>query len=252
MTTNNSSSNASRALDILLLLGDYGEDGAALAEIAKSLNVAKSAAHRTLMALTEQGFAEPAERYGHYRLGSAIFLLAQRQQRLTPQIQKLQPGMTEFTKKTGYTTYIIAQSGFDAVCAEMISRSILPQQQFGIGERMPLGIAAGSVALMATLPEGEREAILQANTERYTQYPAVRHVDVDVVKQQVNETLARGYAVNMGYYLPGVGGLGLPLPKPNPFRVNVAISFNIPLENMKDDVMDNLIEQLKECLNITN
>lgn len=248
MTTNHSSSNASRALDILLLLGDYGEDGVALAEIAKTLAVTKSAAHRTLVSLTEQGFAEPAERYGHYRLGSAIFLLAQRQQRLTVQIQKLHPGMTEFTKRTGFTTYIIAQSGLDAVCAEMISRSIRPQQQFGIGERMPMGIAAGSVALMSTLPEKERTAILAANAERYKQYPAVRYVDADVVKQQVEETLERGYAVNMGYYLPGVGGLGLPLPKPNAFRVNVAISFNIPLENMKEDIMNRTIEELKLCI----
>ena len=248
MATNNSSSNASRALDILLLLGDYGEDGASLAEISKSLDVTKPAAHRTLTALTEQGFAEAAERYGHYRLGSAIFLLAQRQQRLTPQIKKLHPGMTEFTKRTGYTTYIIAQSGFDAVCAEMISRSILPQQQFGIGERMPLGIAAGSVALMATLPEAEREAILEANAERYCQYPAVRHVDVNVVRQQVDEALERGYAINMGYYLPGVGGLGLPLPTENPFRVNVAISFNIPLENMQEDLINRIMEELKQSI----
>ena len=246
MTQNNASSNATRALDILLLLGDFGENGASLAEIARSLNVTKSAAHRTLMALTERGFAEAAERYGHYRLGSAIFLLAQRQQRLATRIQSLRVGMTEFTRRTGYTTYIIAQSGIDAVCAEMISRSVPPQQQFGVGERMPMGVAAGSLALMSMLPEKECEAILLANTERYIQYPSVRYVDVDLVKRQIDEAQLRGFAVNMGYYLPGVGGLGLPLPKPSPFSVNVAISFNIPLENMHDELIERMIDELRQ------
>jgi hypothetical protein len=38
------------------------------------------------------------------------------------------------------------------------------------------------------------------------------------------------------------------LPSPNPFRVNVAISFNIPLENMKGDIIQHHIDLLKDCL----
>lgn len=243
-----SSLNAERALDILQVLGEVGPEGLSLAEIARRTDSAKSAAHRSLAALLHKGFAEPTGRYGHYRLGPSIPILAKRQERLEPQVHLIRPGMTEFARRTGFTVYLMVQAGVDAVCAEMVSRSTRRQFTMGVGARVPMGVAAGSVALLSMLPEEKAAKIMQANLERYTTHPSLRYVDVDVVAGLVSEARRRGYAVNMGYYLPGEGGLGLPIPGRGHYEVDVAVSFNAPLEMMNDVWIEEIMATLRECL----
>lgn len=243
----NSSSNATRALEILLILGEVGAEGMSLSQIVTRLGVAKSGVHRSLMSLTEKGFAEPAEKYGYYRLGSAIPMLAKRQERIEPLVQQLRPGMTEFARLTGFTVYCMIQSGVDCVCAEIISRSTRRQFSLGIGGRVPMGIAAGSLALLSMLDRKTYEQIINDNAERYRLYPAVRYVDSEIIKKQVVDTIRRGYAVNAGYYLPGEGGLGLPIPKQNNYGLNVAVSFNVPIEMMTEQWMESIMQDLRQC-----
>lgn len=90
--------------------------------------------------------------------------------------------------------------------------------------------------------------IIEANSERYATPPSLRDVDAGVVKKLVGEARCRGYSVNMGYYLPGEGGLGLPIPRRGHYEVNVAVSFNAPLELMNDVWIEEIIENLRECL----
>ncbi|MFC4625956.1 IclR family transcriptional regulator [Daeguia caeni] len=246
--TSHASSNAVRALDILIVLGEAGAEGFALAEIAERIGEAKPAVHRSLVSLLIKGFAEPAGRHGYYRLGPAIPTLARGQARLEPLIAKFRPGMTEFARRSGHTVYMMVQAGIDAVCAEMVTR--FPDRQFtmGVGGRVPMGVAAGSVALMSIMPEAECLALLETNAQRYLAHPSVQYVDKHVVLSQIEDARRRGYAVNMAYYLPGEGGLGLPVRASNPYEVNTAISFTAPLEMMTEDWLPKIIDELRDCL----
>jgi len=244
----NASTNAMRALDILLVLGESGAEGIALADIAERVGEAKPAVHRSLVSLIQRGFAESAGRHGHYRLGSAIPLLARRQQRLEPLILKFRPGMTEFARRTGHPVYMMVQAGLDAVCADMIIRSPDRQLTLGVGGRVPMGVAAGSVALMSIMAEADCAYLLETNANRYLSHPSVQYVDRSVVLGQVRDAQRRGFAVNMGYYLPGEGGLGLPIPSTSLYEVDVAISFNAPLEMMTEAWLLRVIDELRDCL----
>lgn len=111
-----------------------------------------------------------------------------------------------------------------------------------------MGIAAGSLALLSMLDRQASEQIIDDNAERYQLYPAVRYVDSEIIKKQVADTIRRGFAVNEGYYLPGEGGLGLPIPKQNTYGLNVAVSFNVPIEMMTEQWMESIIQDLRQCL----
>lgn len=246
---NNASTNASRALDILLVLGDASGDGMALAEIARKVGEAKPAVHRSLSSLLVKGFAETAGKHGHYRLGPAISMLALKQPRLEELIARHRPGMSDFARDTGYTVYMMVQAGVDAVCAEMISR--WSQQQhiwIGIGGRVPMGVAAGSVALLSMLPEGECQRLIEDNAQRYLGHPSVQHVDSHVVAAHVSDARRRGYSVNLGYYLPGEGGIALPVRSMSPHEPDVAISFNVPLEVMTESWIENIVGEFRRSL----
>jgi DNA-binding IclR family transcriptional regulator len=111
-----------------------------------------------------------------------------------------------------------------------------------------MGVAAGSLALMSMLPEDVAAGIIEANADRYERHPALRHIGAALIAEQVAEARARGYAINMGYYLPGEGGLGLPVPRRGRYEVNVAVSFNAPLEMMTDAWIAASIDELRDCL----
>lgn len=243
-----SSLNAERALEILLFLGEAGPEGLSLSEICQRIGCAKSVAHRSLTALLLKGFAEPAGRYGHYRLGPAIPLIARRQERLEPQIARFRPGMTEFARRTGFTVFLLVQAGIDAVCAEMVTRSTRRHFTMGVGARVPMGVAAGSIALLSLLPETVAGRIMTDNAGRYLNHPSLRYLDMAVVADLVASARMQGYAVNMGYYLPGEGGLGLPVAGRETYEVNVAISFNAPLELMTADWIAAIMDELRDCL----
>jgi len=240
--------NAERALDILLVMGEVGLEGLSVSQITGHVGGGKSAVHRSLMALLHKGFIEPSGRYGHYRLGPAVPMLALRHERLEPQIETLRPGMTEFSRRTGFTVYLMIQAGVDAVCAEMVSRSTRRHFTMGVGARVPMGVAAGSMGLLSMLSPDAAQRIIEGNSERYTQHPSLRQIDARIIAEQVAAARRIGYAINMGYYLPGEGGLGLPIPGRGPFDINMAISFNAPLELMSDEWMATTIQQLRECI----
>lgn len=244
----NTSTNAVRALDILLVLGDGGAEGVSLADIAAGVGHPKPAVHRSLVSLLQKGFVEPAGRHGRYRLGPTIPMLARQQARLEPLVLKFRPGMTEFARRTGPSVYMMVQAGVDAVCAELVTRSPRRQFSMGLGGRVPMGVAAGSVALMSIMSEAERLQLLEANAERYLSHPSVQHVDRTVVEAQIRDAQRLGYAVNMAFYLPGEGGLGLPVPGSSLYEVNIAISFTAPLEMMTEKWIPEIIEELKDCL----
>lgn len=245
-----SSSNAERALDILLLLGEVGPEGFSLAEIAKRVGSAKPAVHRTLVAMLAKGFAEPTERYGHYRLGTAVPMLARRQERLEPLVQRFRPGMTEFARRTGFNVYLLVQSGIDAICAEMISRSTRHQFAMGLGARVPMGVGAGSLALMSLLPDSAVEQILDANAERYADHPSFRPVDRSIIQGQVQDAKRRGYAINQGFFFFGEGGVGYPRKANGMYEVNMAFSFNAPLDMMTDSFIEAQVSQMRDCLSL--
>jgi DNA-binding IclR family transcriptional regulator len=246
--TSSTSLNATRALDILLLMGEVGLEGLGVAQITKRVGGGKSAVHRSLMALLEKGFVEPSGRYGHYRLGPAVPMLARRHERLEPQIGTLRPGMTEFARRTGFTVYLMIQAGVDAVCAEMVSRSTRRHFTMGVGARVPMGVAAGSMALLSLLPPEAAQRIIEGNANRYLQHPALRPIDAGIIAAEVAAARDTGFAVNMGYYLPGEGGIGLPVAANGPFDINMAISFNAPLEMMSAAWMSATTQMLRECL----
>lgn len=240
--------NAERALDILLILGEVGPEGLSLMQVSQKVGSGKSAVHRSLAALQKKGFVEAAERYGHYRLGPAIPMLARRQERLEPQIELLRPGITEFSRRTGFGVYVMVEAGVDAVCAEMVSRTSRQHFSMGIGARVPMGVAAGSLALLSILPEESAARIINANAERYISHPSLLHIDAQIVSQEVAAARQRGYAVNNGFYLPGSGGLGLPVRPRATYDSPVALSFNAPLELMTECWMDKTIAELRESI----
>ncbi|RUT30104.1 IclR family transcriptional regulator [Arsenicitalea aurantiaca] len=204
-----SSSNAERAGEILVHLGNAGVDGMSLQALALALGDAKSATRRALVALSKRGFVEPAARYGHYRLGPAIFGLANRTTSVTELVRRYRPAVTEVAAITQQSSYLMVRAGFDAICVDMHEGTAFVQTLTGgIGGRVPLGIGPGTVSILTLLDDPLALSILDHNAPRFGQY---NRADMAKVTRELDRARALGFSYDIGETYPDAGGVAVPI-----------------------------------------
>lgn len=76
-----------------------------------------------------------------------------------------------------------------------------------VGACRPLGVGAGSLALLAALPAEERARTIAGNAERYGRYGALTGSRVAAAVRQSHRD---GYAFNRAFIIPEVGAVGVP------------------------------------------
>ncbi|MDR6101647.1 DNA-binding IclR family transcriptional regulator [Agrobacterium larrymoorei] len=187
-----SSSNVERGAEILLALGNGGRAGMSLAEIAEAIGDAKSAVHRALTGLSHYGFVEQSGRRGNYRLGNAIYALAQRVPGIGDLVDLFRPALISVTAGTGISSFLMARSGFESVCLDF-QLSAAPVQPLlsGVGGRLPLGIGHAGVCMIARLDKESRERILEINAPHYEMWK----LDVDTIRSEIEMFLEKGYVI---------------------------------------------------------
>ena len=238
------SSNAARAADILLALGGVGVEGVGLKALSEQLGQSRSAVHRALAALAERGFVEHGPRRGSYRLGPAIHGLAQFRGTVDDKLEIVRPALYAIVAETGYATFLMAEAGLDAVCIEMLSKAPIRSLTGGTGGRVPLGIAAGSLAILASLPPESRAAVIRTNAERYETYPALRPFSAEVVSGMVEETLREGYSTDFGCFFPSEGGIGVAIPSRGKGRSGLSVAVTVHGEISAPDTLARLAERV--------
>jgi DNA-binding IclR family transcriptional regulator len=107
------------------------------------------------------------------------------------------------------TVYLSIRSGDDAICtARQEGRYPIKTLTLAVGDRRPLGIGAGSLALLAALPDAEVERVITANAGRLRPYAAFSPTRL---RELVERTRAEGCATNPGMVLPGMMAVGVPV-----------------------------------------
>ncbi|MFH5926345.1 IclR family transcriptional regulator [Roseomonas xinghualingensis] len=107
------------------------------------------------------------------------------------------------------TVYLSIRSGDDALCtARQEGRFPIKTLTLAVGDRRPLGVGVGSLALLAALPDAEVERVITGNADRLRSYTAFRPAKL---RELVERTRAEGYATNPGMVLQGMMAVGVPV-----------------------------------------
>jgi DNA-binding IclR family transcriptional regulator len=240
-----SSSNAERATDVLLALGRAGQEGMALKDLATELDESKPSLHRTLTALARRGFVEAGPRHGSYRLGPTLYALAQQSVSFSNTVNLLHRPLSAIAAATECVAYLFFPAGIDALCMD-VHHTGQPVRTLtaGIGARLPLGIGAASICLLAASDEHSARSTIQANAARYANFP--EH-DVAAVQGWVNEARTKGYSLERGRFNPGTGALAVAAP-PHFGPMRAAISIAGFVERFNDAQIPRLLELMQEEL----
>ncbi|HEV2678857.1 MAG TPA: IclR family transcriptional regulator [Aliidongia sp.] len=197
-----------RIAALLRVLAGHGAGGVSLTEIAKATGFGHATTHRLLTALTDVGFAFQDLPTRQYRLGAVVATLGRAA--LQQDVAALAEGaLARLAQATGDTVFASVREGLAAICiGRAVGHFPIRTLTLDVGDRRPLGVGAGSLALLAALPDGEVAAILKRNAEWLKDFNGFTR---DALIGLVARTRADGYAFNDGLIVPAMNAIAVPV-----------------------------------------
>jgi DNA-binding IclR family transcriptional regulator len=188
-----SSGGVPRVFSVIRALGAVQAEGGRVTQIARSVGLTQATTHRLLQALMAEGMVEQDERTKLYRLGIDFFALAASAGNPGDLRSICRPVLLRLCASLGDSIFLLARSGFDAVCLDR-SEGPFPIRSFtgDIGGRIALGVGQGALAILAFLPEAEREEVIRFNLSRVREYGVYDEVYLRTEIERVRQAGLRG------------------------------------------------------------
>lgn len=193
------------ALDLLDCFS--ASDKLGVSEMARSMGVSKSTAHRLITTLTARGFTERDEESGRYRLGLHLYELGHLAVSRSDLRNAALPLMQDIHGRTRFTVHIAIADGDEVLYLERIVSRQTPSPWAKIGRRLSFEPTSSGKALYAFSPrfvDGRLRAPL----------PAVIAEDITRARRYrlaLQETLKRGFALSIDESLPGLTSIAAPV-----------------------------------------
>jgi DNA-binding IclR family transcriptional regulator len=232
----------SRLFAVLRALGECPDGSERVTQLAQQVGLSQPTTHRLLRSLMEEGMVEQDVRSKRYRLSLEFFALAARAGQSGNLRDVVRPSLLRLSASLGDSLFLLARSGFDAVCLDR-SEGPYPIRTFtgDIGGRVALGVGQGSLAILAFLPEEERETVIRYNLPRLRDF----HLYDEVMLRSEIDTVRRsGYAARNTGVLEGMAGLAVPI-LDRDGRAVAALSVATISDRLNGDRMPTVVEMLK-------
>lgn len=230
-----------RVARILAALAGQDGEGAKLSDLARRTGFGKATVHRLLSALVDVGYVAQDAGSRRYRLGTGLGLLASEAHHRSV-AGLAHPFLERLARATADTAFASTREGLAAVC---VGRAVgaFPIRTLSLeaGDRRPLGVGSGSLALLAFLPDAEAEAIIEGNRRWLADYPAFQP---DALRKMVAETRRYGFSFIDGRLVPGMNAIGVPVPDADG-RPVAALSVAAIAERLRGDRIPEVVRLLQ-------
>ena len=232
----------SRLFAVLRSLGDTVEGGERVTQLAQRVGLSQPTTHRLLRSLMDEGMVEQDARSKRYRLSLDFFALAARAGNTGNLRDLARPAMLRLSASLGDSLFLLARSGFDAICLDR-SEGPFPIRTFtgDIGGRVALGVGQGSLAILAFLPEEERDTVIQYNLPRLKDFHLYDEV---FLRSEVENVRTLGYAGRNTGVLQGMAGVAVPI-LDREGRAVAALSVATVSDRLGPDRLPTVVEMLK-------
>jgi DNA-binding IclR family transcriptional regulator len=180
-----------------------------LTDIAAAAGLDKATALRLLDVLARDGFVVRDADTKQYSLGSELFMLgAAALARFDPR-PAVRPSLLRLANTFEDTVILSLPSGAESICVDVEEgRFPIRANYLQVGSRRPLGVGAGSLALLAWMSDPEVEAVMPAIAARLDRYP---RITTSLLARHVAEARRRGYVVLLDVVIERMGGIAVPI-----------------------------------------
>lgn len=194
-------------VDALLTELEAGGEVSA-AELAEATNEPLSSVYRLLQSLSAIGWVDRGRRRGAYRLGLKLMAIAGLVEDRLDIRECARPALQRLLDVIGVTSFLCLRRGARAVCVERLEGQAVQSLAMQLGGSLPLYAGAAPRALLAFLPNVERDEVLAdgAGLPGDPIRPSPRAVADDIARVQ-----KQGYAVSDQDVTPGIAALGAPV-----------------------------------------
>ena len=220
-----------KALRVLELVASRGHD-VSLTEVAGDLGIPKTTTFRYLQTLAAAEFIRHDSARDRYSIGPRFRMLAAANDSLQSLRNLARPVMAELWRTYNETINLAIAEDTHIVYLDilMANRSLVMRAR--IGEHHPMHSTALGKAILAFLPEVERDIVLAKPLVEMTSRTITDH---DALMQQLRRTRGRGYAVEIEENEDGATCLGAPILDKSGYPV-AAISISAPRTRMNREI----------------
>ncbi|WP_372805516.1 IclR family transcriptional regulator, partial [Loktanella salsilacus] len=174
----------------------------------------KPTVRRLMLALIRGGLVEQDSATRLYLLGEESYVLGTLATPRHGLLEIAADAVVRLAKASGDTAFVNMRRGSTAVCLHR-EEGTFPIRTHALetGAQHPLGIGAGSLAMLSALPDADIETLLADNADRLAaDYPTY---NAALLRSDVAATRARGFALNPGRIVAGSWGVGVALRRPD-------------------------------------
>lgn len=234
---------AIRALQIMECVAQRRE-GYTHAELAHALSIPKSSLTGLLRDLTSNDYLRQNRETGVFTIGLQVLVLAQAYLQSLDIVRVGQPVVRELHEEVHEFASLSVPSGTDylLVCSE--AAPTLSAHKLHVGHRAPLFCSAGGKAILAYMPEKQREAILAASDLRPLT-PATR-VSLDEIRAQLEEVRRTGVSVSREEVIAGIAAVSAPVFNANGYPI-AAVSLAMPSTALTGAYLEQLREAVRRA-----
>lgn len=196
-----------RAFAVLDLLGE-SDTPLGLAQVASSLQLHKSTAHRFLMVLERHRMVERTSN-GKFRLGLRLFDFGNRAIEQYDLRERAQPHLRRLVAETEETAHLCILEGAHVIYIDKIEPARSVRMITRIGSSNPVHCTSVGKAILAFLPEDRVTDIL-----RRTRFERFTHRTIatpEALRVEIEKTHRRGYAVDDEELEEGLRCIAVPL-----------------------------------------
>lgn len=212
--TSEISRSTARIMAIVDALAHSADDGLRLTDVMHETGLNKTTTHRLLAGLVANGLADQDAATGRFFVGMRLLSLAQAAKRRFRLASLIEPVLVRLSQQTQDTLALVVRSGDEVVCVDCREGAFpIKVLTLHAGDRRPLGIGAGGVALLAFLPDAEIDRILAQNASSRAAFP----FDELQIRRMIKDARRQGYAYNDVHVFKGMetitdmAGVGVPI-----------------------------------------
>ena len=197
-----------RAAGILRLVGEFSEQGCSITDASKQTGLHIATAKRIMMALAQEGLLIRNEKTKKYFISYDLYVLSGKS--YLPRLKnKLHPHLVFVAEQSEDTAFLFVPVGSEALCIDLVEGNYpIRTQTLNVGDRRPLGIGAGALALLASLSADQVDRNIRVNEANYRLHNNRTPNDI---KGFVERTQKEGYATSIGNVTKGAASVAVPL-----------------------------------------
>ncbi|MGE8611141.1 MAG: IclR family transcriptional regulator [Achromobacter veterisilvae] len=203
------SSSIQKALRVLKTVQRHHEEGLRLTDVCREQGLEKPTALRLLRELLAQGLVARDARSKKYYLGDYCRRLGESLAAQSSLSVRYGPLLRRISDRTEDASFLVILQDLDTLC---IGREVgaYPIQALAIpvGNRQPIGVGAGGLAMLASFDDDVTEHYLKVNRARFLKY---KSLTLEQLRMRIARARKRGYAVIGSHAVSKVTGVGVTL-----------------------------------------